>query len=127
MKIELDVDDLKEYFFDEDYGDDYDCVTVTARDVKEKFIEQAIETFAEQFVENNYDYRGAIANSIYEVVKNNKDYIINEIISRVSAEILRKKDIVDNMPKKSEVANISKEWENYFIELIDKAIAKRFK
>ena len=31
------------------------------------------------------------------------------------------------MQKKSEVVNISKEWENYFVELIDKAIAKRFK
>jgi hypothetical protein len=31
------------------------------------------------------------------------------------------------MPKKSEIANISKEWQDYFIELIDKAIAKRFK
>jgi hypothetical protein len=31
------------------------------------------------------------------------------------------------MPKKSEIANISKEWEEYFVGLIDKAIAKRFK
>ena len=42
-------------------------------------------------------------------------------------KFFEKKTIVDEMPKKSEVAHINKEWESYFIELIDKAIAKRFK
>ena len=38
-----------------------------------------------------------------------------------------KKAIVNEVPKKSEITNINKEWENYYVELIDKAIAKRFK
>ena len=62
-----------------------------------------------------------------EIVKTNSKEIIDEVIARVSNEILKKKAIVNEMPKKSEITNINKEWENYFVELIDKAIAKRFK
>lgn len=62
-----------------------------------------------------------------EMVKSHSKEIIDEVINRVSNEIIKKKSIKDEMPKKSEITNINKEWENYFVELIDKAIAKRFK
>lgn len=60
-------------------------------------------------------------------MKNNSNHIINSVIDKVAENIIRKKAIVDEMPKKSEIKNINIEWENYFMELIDKAIAKRFK
>lgn len=68
-----------------------------------------------------------IRNDVKEIVKSHSNDIIDRVVDRVSNEIIKKKSIVNEMPKKSEVANISKEWENYFVELIDKAIAKRFK
>jgi dihydroneopterin aldolase len=69
----------------------------------------------------------AIRNDAKEIVKARSNDIVDKVVNKVSDEIMRKKSIVNEMPKKSELANISKEWENYFIELIDKAIAKRFK
>ena len=68
-----------------------------------------------------------IRNDAKQIVRIHSNDIVDKVVKRVSDEIMKKKSIVDEMPKKSEVANISKEWENYFIELIDKAIAKRFK
>ena len=62
-----------------------------------------------------------------EIVKTHSKEIIDEVVVRVSNEILKKKAIVNEMPKKSEITNVNKEWEKYFVELIDKAIAKRFK
>ena len=64
---------------------------------------------------------------VKEIIKANSNDIIDRVVDRVADEIIKKKAIVNEMPKKSEVANINKEWEKYFMELIDKAIAKRFK
>ena len=75
----------------------------------------------------NDNVYGTIRNDAKEIVKNHSKEIVDKVVDRVSNEITKKKSIVNEMPKKSEVANINKEWENYFVELIDKAIAKRFK
>ena len=64
---------------------------------------------------------------VKEIVKNHSEEIVNAIISKVADEVIRKKAIVSEMPKKSEIIGINKEWEDYFVELIDKAIARRFK
>ena len=76
------------------------------------------------------NYCGAthtIRNDAKEIVKVHSNEIVDRVVDEVSDEIIRKKSIVNEMPKKSEVANINKEWQDYFMELIDKAIAKRFK
>ena len=124
MKIEIEIPDLEEiycnYYKDED---------ITGKDLKEIIAEIAINKFVCELY-NNYMNRKAydsIREDAKEIVKNHSNEIIDRVVNNVSDEILRKKSIVNEMPKKSEVANISKEWEKYFIELIDKAIAKRFK
>ena len=125
MKIELEINDLEEYFFPqlEDYG------YVSDKEIRDKFVYEAINRFAEQLYNGTYgyDYDYVLEKQITQIIKENKEAIISTVIDKVTSEILKKKDIVNNMPKKSEVTNISKEWEQYFIELIDKAIAKRFK
>jgi hypothetical protein len=68
-----------------------------------------------------------IRNDAKEIVKTHSNEIVDRVVDRVADEIIKKKAIVNEMPKKSEIANISKEWQDYFMELIDKAIAKRFK
>jgi hypothetical protein len=68
-----------------------------------------------------------VRNDAKEIVKAHSNDIVDKVVNKVSDEIMKKKSIVNEMPKKSEIANISKEWQDYFIELIDKAIAKRFK
>lgn len=66
-----------------------------------------------------------------EIVKEHKQEIVEQILSKVvdnvTDTIARKKEIMEVTPKVSELAKINKDNEQYFIGLIDKAIAKRFK
>lgn len=87
----------------------------------EKFIDQLYNAHV------NDDVRHEIVQQANSIVKERSDEIVNKVIEQVSQKILAKKSIVNAMPKKTEVMNINKEWESYFLELIDKAIAKRFK
>lgn len=123
MKIEIEIPDLEEIYYD------YDDDEITGKDLKRIIIDTAIDCFVAELY-NNY-MNGRVCDSIREdvkgIVKDHSKEIVDRVVDNVSNEILRKKSIVDEMPKKSEVANISKEWEKYFMELIDKAIAKRFK
>lgn len=124
MKIELEIPDLEEI-----YCSCYEGVELTGKDLKEIIADIAIEKFIDKMYDDymhNKVYE-TIRNDAKEMVKTHSKDIIDKVVTQVSDEILRKKSIVNEMPKKSEVASISKEWENYFMELIDKAIAKRFK
>lgn len=127
MKVEIEIPDLEEYFFPSCEGEDGGYVT--NKEISEKIIDMTMEKLIDKLYDNYMygDVYGTIKDHASEVVKNNSKEIIDKAIEKVSEEILRKKAIANEMPRKSELANISKEWENYFIELIDKAIAKRFK
>lgn len=121
MKIEIEIPDLEEV-----YCNRYD---VTGKELKEIIADIAIEKFIQEMY-NSYMFNGmyeTIKDDAREIVKAHSNDIIDKVVDKVSDEIMKKKAIVNEMPKKSEVTNISREWEKYFIELIDKAIAKRFK
>nr|DAH39625.1 MAG TPA: hypothetical protein [Caudoviricetes sp.] len=123
MKVEIEIPDLEELYCT------YDEESVTGKDVKQAIADMAIEKFIDQLY-NNYihdEVYHSIVNDTQAIIKERSDEIIDKVIEQVSKKILAKKAIVNEMPKKTEVANINKEWEQYFIELIDKAIAKRFK
>ena len=124
MKIEIEIPDLEEI-----YCSYYEDDTLNGKDLKKIIADMAIEKFIDGMYNNYMDDRvyESIKNDAKEIVKIHSNDIIDRVVNKVSDEIIRKKTIVNEMPKKSEVTNISKEWENYFIELIDKAIAKRFK
>lgn len=124
MKVEIEIPDLESFYFSE-YEDD----EITVDDFKKAIINNAIEKFIDHMYDDYMQDRvyDTIKNDASALIKENSKEIIDRVVYRVSEEILRKKSIVEEMPKKSEVSNISKEWEQYFIELIDKAIAKRFK
>ena len=124
MKIEIEIPDLEEI-----YCSYYEDNEITGKDLKKIIADIAIDKFIDKMYN---DYMGdrvyeAIKSDAKEIVKTHSKDIVDRVVNKVSDEILKKKSIVNEMPKKSEVANISKEWENYFVELIDKAIAKRFK
>lgn len=124
MKIEIEIPDLEEI-----YCSYYEDDKITGKDLKKIIADIAIEKFIDNMYDNYmYDkVYETIRNDAKEIIKNNSNDIVDRVVDKVSNEIMRKKAIVNEMPKKSEVININKEWENYFIELIDKAIAKRFK
>ena len=124
MKVEIEIPDLEEI-----YCSYYEEEDITVKDFKKIIVEVTIQ----KFIDKMYDYYmndkvySTIKDDAKEMVKSHSKEIIDEVINRVSNEIIKKKAIADEMPKKSEITNINKEWENYFVELIDKAIAKRFK
>lgn len=124
MKVEIEIPDLEEVFCSE-----YEEESIKAKDFKHAIINIAIEKLIDQIYDEYMDDKiyFSIKDTANELLKEHSKEIIDTVIDKVSNEIMRKKAIVEQMPKKSEVANIDKEWEKYFIELIDKAIAKRFK
>ena len=124
MKIEIEIPDLEEIYYTY-----YEGESVNGKDLKKIIADIAIEKFIDKMYDDYMNDRvyEAVRNDAKEIVKTYSSEIIDKVVDKVSDEILKKKSIVNEMPKKSEVANISKEWENYFMELIDKAIAKRFK
>ena len=124
MKVEIEIPDLEEI-----YCTCYEDETLTGKDIKQIIVDMAIEKFIDRMYDDYmYDkVYDTVRNDAKEVVKSHSKDIVDKVVNKVSDEIMKKKSIVNEMPKKSEVANISKEWEDYFVELIDKAIAKRFK
>lgn len=124
MKIEIEIPDLEEI-----YCSDYEYEEITGKDLKRIIADIAISKFIDKMYDNymNDKVYETIRNDAKEIVKVHSSEIVDRVVDKVSNEITKKKSIVNEMPKKSEIANISKEWQDYFIELIDKAIAKRFK
>ena len=124
MKVTIEIPDLEEV-----YCSYYEDETLTAKDLKGIIADIAIDKFISQMYDDymNDNAYCSIREDAKEIVKNHSKEIVDKVVDKVSSEIMRKRSIINEMPKKSEVADVSKEWENYFIELIDKAIAKRFK
>lgn len=124
MKIEIEIPDLEEI-----YCSYYEDDQITGKDLKKIIANIAIEKFIDKMYNDYMNDRvyETVKNDAKEFIKTHSNDIINKVVDRVSDEVIKKKSIANEMPKKSEIANISKEWQDYFIELIDKAIAKRFK
>ena len=124
MKIEIELPDLEEI-----YCSCYEDDTINGRDLKKIIADIAIQKFIDRMYDDYMTDKvyESVKNDVKEFVKANSSDIVDKVVNKVSDEIIKKKSIVDEMPKKSEIASISKEWEDYFLTLIDKAIAKRFK
>jgi len=124
MKIVIEVPDMEEL-----YGSNYAGEGFTGEYIKDVIIEESIKRFADNLFHTYMKVSpyGSIKNDVSKIISENQKEIVEEVINRVSKEVLRKRAIANEMPKKSEIDKNNKEWEEYFIELIDKAIAKRFK
>lgn len=124
MKIEIELDDIIEVMY-EDSGDQYD-IELTKAEIVNAIVQSAMKKYIQDlYLSNTKDW--SMKDAIDACVKEHSAEIIDKTINKVSEEVLKKRAIVSQMPKKSEINGINKEWESYFIELIDKAIAKRFK
>lgn len=62
-----------------------------------------------------------------QIVKENKAEIIGNVVQNVTAAILKKQEIKSLAPSLSELKNADAQVVKYFEEMVDKAIAKRFK
>lgn len=122
MKVEIELPDFEPLYYT------YDNLPVTGTDIKRALVNFAVEKFIDQLYNDhiNDKLRNEIVRQADLIVKEHSDEIVDKVIKQVSQKILAKKAIIQEMPKKTEVI-INKEWESYFLKLIDKAIAKRFK
>lgn len=123
MKIEIEISDLEEIYCS------YEGDQITGKDLKKIIADVAIEKFIDRMYDDYMNDRvyDTVRNDAREIVKTHSNDIVDKVVNKVAYEIMKKKSIANEMPKKSEIANISKEWEDYFVTLVDKAIAKRFK
>lgn len=62
-----------------------------------------------------------------QIVKESKAEIIDKVVQNVSATILKKQEVKSLAPSMSEMKNADAQVVKYFEEMVDKAIAKRFK
>ena len=91
--------------------------------------EGAVDTLCEQLVDGEvYEQAEAL---IKETIKLHKQEIIDRVVKEVTEGVTKKieksKEVIANTPKASELISINRDNEKYFMELIDKAIAKKFK
>lgn len=121
MKIELTIDDLEEYFADE---------YQTGKDIRDIFVERTIEEMVRQMIDDyggKYNLDCHLRSVAKELVDNHKVEIIDKAVERITNSCMKTKKIKDEMPKKSEIKEIDKEWKEYFMGLIDECIKKKFK
>ena len=62
-----------------------------------------------------------------QIVKESKAEIIDKVVQNVTTTILKKQEIKSLAPSLSELKNVDAQVVKYFEEMVDKAIAKRFK
>ena len=62
-----------------------------------------------------------------QIVKENKAEIIDKVVQKVSDTIIKRQEIKSLTPSFSELKNADAQVVKYFEEMVDKAIAKRFK
>ena len=107
MKIEIEIPDLEEVYCA--YSEDEQ---ITGKTLKKIIADIAIEKFIDKMYDDYINDRvyETIVKDVKEVVRTRSDDIVDKVVDRVSNEILKKKAIINEMPKKSEIANISKEW-----------------
>lgn len=117
MRFYFDIDDAE---FNDELGLDF-IDTVKAR-VCESIADEVWNS-----VSNIDSWYSDINKRIDELLKSKQNDIIEAVIECVAEKIAKKKALVEFTPKASEIAAIDKDNISYFEEMIDKAIAKRFK
>ena len=117
MRFYFDIDDN---LFTDVYGVDF----------KEAVKECAVESVAEKLYNdttNMNDLFSEVRKEVNKIIVANSGKICDTVIERVTEHILKMKMIKENVPKASEFAALNKENVAYFEEMIDKAIAKKFR
>lgn len=111
---------------DDNDGYYYEHNNKTLEDI---ILDRAVSAMVEELYNTEISdvWRASISKQIEEIIKNKQNEICEKVIERLSDKIAKKKIIVEQTPKARELSAINKDNEDYFIELIDKAIAKRFK
>lgn len=112
MRLYFDIDD--------NWYEGYDSYDFR-QDVRQGIIESIVNNL---LAEGKY---GLTEEEARQIVKENKAEIIDKVVQNVTATILKKQEIKSLAPSLSELKNADAQVVKYFEEMVDKAIAKRFK
>ena len=95
-------------------------------EVKDAVVERLADYIFAQ--ENNPDtLRSQARVQINKIISDHQDEIIQKVVDKVAELVAKKKAIVELTPKASALVAADKENIAYFEQMVDKAIARRFK
>lgn len=117
MRFYFDIDESE---FNDEYGIDF------REAVKERVCASIAETVWDEVADPDGWYSN-VKHHINDILKTRQNEIVEAVIERVAAKIAKKKALMEFTPKVSELAALDTDNISYFEEMIDKAIAKRFK
>ena len=116
MRFYFDIDESE---FADEYGIDF-------KDAIKNGVVKEIALWVYNDEANADRWRSEVKNQIDALIKSNQKVICEMVVERVSEKVAHKKAIAAITPKVSELASIDKSNIEYFEQMIDKAIAKRF-
>lgn len=116
------------FSFEIDIEDIYDGYA-NDNDFKRAVFDGAVGAVVDMFYNDHTsveDVRSDTSRAITRLISEHSREIITAVIDKVSEKIAQKRALVELTPKARDVAAINKENRDYFMQLIDEAIAKRF-
>ena len=98
-------------------------------DFKEYITSEMVASLADWFIdkETSCDYFSSVRSMVDNIIKERKGEIISAVIENVSTRIAAQRAISALKPKASELAAADNENVKYFEQMIDKAIARKFR
>ena len=116
FSFEIDIEDIYDGHADDN-------------DFKKAVFDGAVTAVADMFYNDHTsveDVRSDASKAVTRLISEHSAEIIAAVVDKVSEKITRKRALVELTPKARDVAAISEENRDYFMQLIDEAIAKRF-
>lgn len=115
MKFYFEIDD--ETFLDE-YGIDFQA------SVKDRAALSVADELIKSMIPDRYV---ECCEMVHDIIKDHTPEIIDRVTEQVAGAVAKKKAIVELTPKAREMAAADKDNIAYFEEMVDKAIAKKFR
>ena len=95
----------------------------------EELREEAVRTYVTALYNSNTNTSeySAVGYAIKQLLKENKSYIIDTVINRIADNIEKERKIKGLRPNLIDIKSADKEVIQYFEEMINKAIQRKFK
>ncbi len=116
------------FSFEIDIEDIYDGYA-NDNDFKRAVFDGAVEAVVGMFYSDHAsveNVRSDASKAVTKLISEHSVEIIAAVVDKVSEKIAQKRALVELTPKAREIAAINKENRDYFMQLVDEAIAKRF-
>lgn len=113
MRFYFDIDDSE---FEDDWGFDF----------QSRVQKECVNTISKRIVQS-VPLPSLSLDEARKIIQDHRDEIIEAIVDRVASVILKNKQIKSMIPSAAELAQADREVQKYFEQMVDKAIARKFK